>query len=135
MPGFANPTPNPNSRQERINSSPLKPVYKGGNVKYLVRQGHTSNFSHTIQDLHDILQSYYQVARKRFVDNVCMQAAGYYLVNGPETPMKLLSPSLVGSLTREQLDEIAGEEAALRRNRGQLRKEIKDLQTARKILL
>lgn len=30
-----------------------------------------SNFEHTLNDLHDILEAYYKVARKRFVDNVC----------------------------------------------------------------
>lgn len=35
-----------------------------------------SNFTHTIQDLHDILQPYYKVARKRFVDNIYRQATG-----------------------------------------------------------
>ena len=33
-----------------------------------------SNDDHTIQDLHDTLKSYYKVARKRFVDAVCLQA-------------------------------------------------------------
>ncbi|OJJ94880.1 hypothetical protein ASPACDRAFT_1883796 [Aspergillus aculeatus ATCC 16872] len=41
-----------------------------------------SNESHTVQDLHDILGSYYKVAMNRFVDNVSMQAADYHLVNG-----------------------------------------------------
>ena len=30
------------------------------------------NMEHTVRDIHDILRSYYKVARKRFVDNVCM---------------------------------------------------------------
>lgn len=37
-------------------------------------------YDHTVQDIHGILESYYKVARKRFVDNVCMQAVDYYLV-------------------------------------------------------
>jgi hypothetical protein len=44
-------------------------------------QRHMSNIEHAVQDLHDILRSYYKVARKRFVDNICMQAAGYLLIN------------------------------------------------------
>lgn len=94
-----------------------------------------SNIEHTVQDLHDILRSYYKVARKRFVDNICMQAAGYYLISGRETPMKLFAPSLVSSLTSEQLEEIAGDGAARKRKRRQLLKEIGDLKTAKKILL
>jgi hypothetical protein len=93
-----------------------------------------SNEAHTVQDIHDILQSYYKVARKRFVDSICMQATDYHLVTGPETPMGLFSPSFVGSLSKEQLEDIAGEEGALERKRRQLDKKIKDLQEARKIL-
>ncbi|KAJ5957547.1 hypothetical protein N7501_011826 [Penicillium viridicatum] len=68
-----------------------------------------SNLDHTVRDIHGILDAYYKVARKRFVDNVCMQAADYYLVTGPEAPMKLLSPSLVNDLSDERLEEIVGE--------------------------
>lgn len=103
-------------------------------VSDIVHQRHMGNVEHTVQDIHDILKSYYKVARKRFVDNVAMQAADYYLVTGPETPMKLFSPSFVNSLTKEQLEEIAGEDAMLRRRRQQLKKEIQELREGRKIL-
>lgn len=94
-----------------------------------------NNVEHTAQDIHDILQSYYEVARKRFVDNVCMQAADYHLVTGPATPMKLFSPSFVHSLSKEQLEEIAGEDPTVHRKRQQLKKEIQELEAGRKILL
>ena len=94
-----------------------------------------SNAEHAVQDLQDILESYYKVARKRFVDSVCMQATGYYLMQGPITPTGLLSPSLISSLGREQLDEIAGEETTLKRKREQLHKEIADLSIGKEILL
>ncbi|CRG85853.1 Interferon-induced GTP-binding protein Mx [Talaromyces islandicus] len=100
----------------------------------ITHQHHMSNVKHTIQDIHDILHSYYKVARKRFVDSVCMQAVDYHLVTGPRTPMALFSPYLVHSFSKEQLEEIAGEETALRRKRRQLRKEVQDLQKAKKIL-
>lgn len=48
-----------------------------------------SNLKHTVEDLHDILHSYYKVARKRFVDVVCMQAADYFLVTGHDAPIKV----------------------------------------------
>lgn len=94
-----------------------------------------SNIKHTVQDIHDILKAYYKVARKRFVDNVCMQATDYHLVTGPETPLKLFSPSLVSGLTPEQLEEIAGEDPTLKWKRRQLKKEIEELEAGRKILL
>ncbi|PYI16653.1 P-loop containing nucleoside triphosphate hydrolase protein [Aspergillus violaceofuscus CBS 115571] len=127
-------------RQERTKSILLKKAYDSPDGKVirvddLKHQQNMSNAEHTVQELRDILESYYKVARKRFVDNICTQAAAYFLVHGPKTPMTLLSPSLVSSLSREQLDEIAGEELTLRKKREKLIKEIDDLTMARKMLL
>lgn len=96
---------------------------------------HMSNTRYTAQYIHDILESYYQVATRRFVDNVCMQAADYYLVTGPSTPLKLFAPSLITRMTPEQLESIAGEDAMVSRKRLQLKKEIEELEMGRKILL
>ena len=87
-----------------------------------------------VQNVHDIFESYYNIARERFVDNVWMQAASYHLVTGPDTPLKLLSPSFVASLTSDQLEDIAGEDATLKRKRKTLMKELKDLEAGKKIL-
>jgi hypothetical protein len=94
-----------------------------------------SNVEHTVQDLHDILKSYYQVAWKRVVDVICMQAAEHYLISGPETPLKLFSPAFVVNMTSEQLEEIAGEDPSQKRRRTQLSKEIEDLEKGKKILI
>jgi hypothetical protein len=79
-----------------------------------------SSVGHVVQDLHDILFSYYEVVRQRFVDGVCMQTADHYLVNGVETPLTLFSPNFVSSLNTEQLELIAGKEQGTRRKRAQL---------------
>jgi hypothetical protein len=42
-----------------------------------------SNTKHIIQDIHDILHSYYKVVRKRFADNVVNQAIDHFLLTGP----------------------------------------------------
>lgn len=93
-----------------------------------------SNIEHVVQDLHDILFSYYEVVRRRFVDGVCMQAADHYLVNGVETPLTLFSPKFVSSLNAEQLELIAGEEQGTRRRRAQLKRNIASLEEAKRIL-
>ncbi|KAH6675980.1 hypothetical protein B0J14DRAFT_478419 [Halenospora varia] len=93
-----------------------------------------SNIEHTVQDLHDILKSYYQVAWKRVVDVVCMQAAEHHLISGPTTPLKLFSPAFVGIMTPEQLEEVAGEDPRQKRTRKQLLKEMEDLEKGKKIL-
>ncbi|CZS92510.1 related to vacuolar sorting protein VPS1, dynamin, and related proteins [Rhynchosporium agropyri] len=93
-----------------------------------------SNIEHTVQDLHDILKSYYQVAWKRAVDVVCMQAAEHHLISGPGTPLKLFSPAFVSIMTSEQLQEIAGEDPSQIRKRKLLQKEMEDLEKGKKIL-
>ena len=93
-----------------------------------------SNVDHVVQDIHDILKSYYKVARKRFVDNICMHTADYHLITGPDTPLKLFSPEFIVSMTPEQIEEIAGEDAILKRRRLALKKEIQELEAGRKIL-
>ena len=93
-----------------------------------------SNTQHTVCEIHDILKAYYKVARKRFVDNVIMQAADFMLVTGPNNPLKILCPQFVSSLSDEQLEEIAGEDVGVRRRRTALAKEVKDLEIGKKIL-
>ena len=93
-----------------------------------------SNLEHTVCDLHDILKSYYKVAHKRFVDNVCMQAADFHLVTGPDTPVRVFSPKFVSKLSPEQLETIAGEDISRKRKRAELEREIKSLEKARKFL-
>lgn len=100
----------------------------------LFYHGHMGNDEHTIQDLHDILQSYYKVARKRIVDALRMQAADYYLITGPDTPLALFTPSFVAKLTHEQLDAAAGEDHQAKAHRARWEKEVFDLEEAMRIL-
>lgn len=93
-----------------------------------------SNEEEVIIQIHDNLQSYYKVARKRFADNICMQAADCHLVTGPSSPLRLFGTTFVSNLTDEQLMEIAGEDTGLRRRRAALTKEIADLEAGRKVL-
>jgi hypothetical protein len=93
-----------------------------------------SNEEQTTQDLHDTLEAYYKVARKRFVDAVCLQAVDYFLVSNKEGPLWLFSPHFVGGLSNSDLGDIAGEgdEAAERRVR--LEEEISSLRAGEIIL-
>lgn len=68
-----------------------------------------SNAEHAQQDIHDILKSYYKVARKRFVDNVYLQAVDHFLLSGPESPLAVFCERWVVMLDREKLEDIAGE--------------------------
>ena len=100
----------------------------------MMRNHSMSNTEHIVQDLHDILFSYYNIARKRFVDSVCMQAADHHLISGIKTPLPLFSPTFVSSLNMEQLELIAGEDQGVRRRRAHLKRDIASLEEAKKIL-
>jgi uncharacterized protein YajQ (UPF0234 family) len=93
-----------------------------------------SNEDHTVLQIHDILQSYYKVARKRFVDCVRMQVADTLLVTGQNTPLTLFSAKFVTSMSPETLEDIAGEDMIVRRRRDELEKVIKQLRTGRSII-
>ena len=95
----------------------------------------TSNTDQTVRDLHDILKSYYKVARKRFVDVLMMQAVDFHLINGPEGPLKLFTSNFVSALTAEQLERIAGEDVSTKRKREELKREIENLTNGKKILV
>jgi hypothetical protein len=94
----------------------------------------TSNDSGRIEDLRDILECYYEIARTRFVDNVRMQVADTTLVTGPNSPLRLFSPRFAAGLTAEQLEEVAGEDPSVKTRRAALEKEIQRLEGAKKIL-
>ncbi|CAN9289910.1 unnamed protein product [Alternaria alternata] len=94
---------------------------------HLERISGISNLKHTVQDIHDILKAYYTVARKRFVDNVCMQATDYHLVSGPEMPLKVFSPTFVGNLTSDQLEAIAEDDGTSIKRRREFHKQMESL--------
>lgn len=103
-------------------------------IEDMFQHNNMSNAEHVVNDMHDILRSYYKVALKRIVDNLCMQAADYHLLTGPDTPLKMLTPEFIRSLTAEQLEEIAGEEIGVKGRRKELLKTIEDLEKGQKIL-
>lgn len=63
-----------------------------------------------------------------------MQAADFYLLVGPDTPLKLFSPKFVAGLTAAQLEDIAGEEVGMKRKRAKLEKEMELLKEGMRIL-
>ncbi|KAF1809570.1 hypothetical protein P152DRAFT_152974 [Eremomyces bilateralis CBS 781.70] len=127
-------------RQKRIRAKLQKKAFKDIDGKLvvsledIVQNHHTSNVEHVVQEIHDILQSYYKVARKRFADNICMQAADHHIVTGPCSPLRLFGTAFVSHLSDEQLMDIAGEDAASRMKRATLTKEIAGLEAGKKIV-
>ncbi|KAM3452232.1 hypothetical protein MY3296_004670 [Beauveria thailandica] len=86
------------------------------------------------EDIHDVLKSYYEVARDRFIDTVYLQVVTHYLVSGGESPLMLFSERWVLDLEPEKLDAIAGESLQTRERREMLTKRIRDLTDAVAVL-
>jgi len=104
------------------------------NMDAIVHSVQMGNIEHTVEDIHAILKSYYKVARKRFVDVVCMQAADYFLVTGSESPLRLFTPSFVHRLSLDSVNLIAGEDVVTKRTRSLLFHEIQCLKAGKALL-
>ena len=106
-------------------------------VKSLVEKSgvvNKSNGEQIKEDIHDAVKSYYKVSRKRFVDVVCQQVVDHFLLDGSDSPLKILNPSLVSGMSDSQLDRVAGEDTMARAERRRLEQEIKGLEEAVKVL-
>ncbi|KAL1843731.1 hypothetical protein VTJ49DRAFT_112 [Mycothermus thermophilus] len=95
-----------------------------------------SNLEDVVETLHDDLHAYYDIARRRFVDNLVNQVVNYHLLFGPPevTPLGVFSQDWVINLKPHQLDAIAGEKPSTRDTRQALERKIADLTAAREIL-
>lgn len=92
------------------------------------------NSEQVCQDILDTLSSYYNLARKRFVDVLCQQSIGYFLLEGAKSPMKLFDPEFVMGLDADQLEMIAAEDEESREQRQVLEREVRSLEAALKVL-
>jgi Dynamin central region/Dynamin family len=95
---------------------------------------HASNEQLTVKTIHDVLQAYYKVARKRFVDAVCMQVTDFHLISGPAACLKRFDAQYVLRLTPQQLEQIAGEDPSALERRVALEKEIEALKGGKEVL-
>ncbi|KAM0608668.1 hypothetical protein ACHAP0_007782 [Verticillium nonalfalfae] len=95
---------------------------------------HKSNSLQVHEDIHDILKSYYKVARKRFVDVVCQQSILYYLLDVGDGPLNIFTPELVSELDDKKLNAVAGEDFLTRNNRDQLVREVDNYKKAAAVL-
>lgn len=94
-----------------------------------------SNTDYAVAETHDILKSYYKVALKRFADNLYMQSVNYHLLNGPDTPLNLLSPEFISNLSVEKVAFICEEDVMMQRERTDLKEKLERLEKARKIIV
>ncbi|ENH74233.1 Interferon-induced GTP-binding protein Mx [Fusarium oxysporum f. sp. cubense race 1] len=122
------------ARNDRINKAKDtgQQVVKLDDISSVVNN--QSNTQHTAEEIHDILQAYYKVARKRFVDNIYHQAVDHCLLSGPSSPLILFCEQWVLDLSDEKLQLIASESRATQERRQSLQTALQDLAQAIEIL-
>ncbi|KAJ4361748.1 hypothetical protein N0V83_010688 [Neocucurbitaria cava] len=93
----------------------------GSNVDLarMLKGVHLSNEDQAVNDIHDTLKAYYKVALKRFTDNVVLQITERLLL-GPEGPVKIFSPEMIGDLQDGELTDLAGENFSTSSTRNEL---------------
>jgi hypothetical protein len=92
------------------------------------------NAAQVSEQMHDLLLSYYEIARQRFVDVIYQQAVNYHLLFGEKSPLKIFNTEMVLGLNEEQLDMIAAEDAPVKQHREKLVRDIGNLEAALKVL-
>ncbi|KAI8660400.1 hypothetical protein NCS57_01017200 [Fusarium keratoplasticum] len=96
--------------------------------------GESDDLASTCRNIHDVLHTFYDFARTRFVDVVCQQVIDHFLLYSPNGPLTVLSEELILHMTPENLEAIAGEEMCSRDRREKLTLDIANLKEALKIL-
>jgi hypothetical protein len=94
-----------------------------------------TNEAQAKEDVHDILEAYYKVARERFVDNIYQQVVDYALLTTESSPLQVFSEAWVLNLDTERLATIAQETPMTRDRRDLLERQIKSYEAALKVLL
>lgn len=98
----------------------------------IIKKKPVSNEEQAVNEIHDVLQAFYKVARKRFVDCVALQVIERHFL-GPSGPIRSFSPTFVGNLSPEELRAIAGEEQTIIEKRKNLTAKLERLQGAQDI--
>ncbi|KAI3392113.1 hypothetical protein diail_6156 [Diaporthe ilicicola] len=93
-----------------------------------------SNPEQVREYLHDILESYYKISAKRFVDVICQQVIDHFLLNGEDSPLHVFDTDLVFDLSINVLEMVAGEDQATKQERERLEREIGRLEDAMLVL-
>jgi hypothetical protein len=98
------------------------------------RLGKEDSLISTRQAIHDVLQTFYENARGRFVDVVCQQVIDHFLLHAPDGPLCVFSQDVVIHMTADQLDTIAGEDTLSRDRREKLTHDISKMKQGLKVL-
>ncbi|KAL4724810.1 hypothetical protein ACLX1H_008256 [Fusarium chlamydosporum] len=88
----------------------------------------------TRRDIHNVLYTFYQNARSRFVDVVCQQVIDHFLLHASDGPLAVLSEKIALQMTSRELETIAGEDMLSKDRREKLTRDVANLKEALKVL-
>lgn len=98
------------------------------------RLNRETSLNTTRRDIHNVLHTFYENARSRFVDVVCQQVIDHFLLHAPNGPLSVLSQDVVLRMTTEELEAIAGEDMISRDRREKLTRDVANLKEGLKVL-
>ncbi|KAI2777520.1 dynamin family protein [Daldinia loculata] len=85
-------------------------------------------------DVHDVIKTYYEIARARFLDGIHQQAITHFLLDGEQSVFQVFTPERVLSMTSEEVESIAKESPTSTQAREKLEPEIESLEKAIEVL-
>ncbi|KAI0106668.1 hypothetical protein F4814DRAFT_428653 [Daldinia grandis] len=85
-------------------------------------------------DAHDVIQTYYEIARARLLDGIDQQVIAHFLLDGEQSVFQLFTPERLLSMTSEEVESIAKESPSSTRLREDLQLEIDNLEKALEVL-
>lgn len=93
-----------------------------------------SNAAYVQDEIHDILEAYYNLALDRYIDNIFQLSVDHHLLNGPGSPLKVFTQDWVMELDPKRLECIAGEPRNTKNKRSKVKKKLADMETALRVL-
>ncbi|KAI0853360.1 dynamin family protein [Daldinia vernicosa] len=89
---------------------------------------------HIYGDVHDVVKTYYEIARARFLDGIHQQAITHFLLDGEQSVFQVFTPERVLSMTSEEVEKIAKESPISTQAREELEQEVENLEKALEVL-
>ncbi|KAL8996229.1 MAG: hypothetical protein Q9169_004207 [Polycauliona sp. 2 TL-2023] len=104
------------------------------NVTALFDQVHMSNAQNLEDDIHDILESYYELALRDFIEFVNQHVVEAYL-RDDDGPVRFFNATYVSTLSEESIEELGAEDANIISKRKELQETMERLNRAEEIAL
>ncbi|KAI6305281.1 hypothetical protein MCOR30_011840 [Pyricularia oryzae] len=84
--------------------------------------------------IHGVLESYYKVSIKRFINNISLHIVYHDLLYAESSPLNVFNSKFVHGLGEAQLEQIAGESSLVRMERERLAQDIASFRAAFDVL-